>query len=209
MSSRMYGQFMQYALADGSFGGFYAADLNMGLMGAGYTPDFSTNAHYSDIDTNEVTGTGYTSGGVALSGRESAITAADSYAGDTWVASSTPAFGDVIVPVTMNGYLYRCVVSGETNGSEPDWTTAELTGQIVEDNDAVWMCLGSSIYTFGTDPAEWTGATFDAYYGILYDTTSQLLIACIAFDTPQSPSDQDFTVTPDANLGWLYFSPPG
>lgn len=38
------------------------------LLGSGYTPAANTNATWSDISANQITGTGYTAGGAALTG---------------------------------------------------------------------------------------------------------------------------------------------
>lgn len=44
-------------------------NIYVGLLGSGYTPNQGTHKHYSDISGSEVSGTGYTAGGQALSGK--------------------------------------------------------------------------------------------------------------------------------------------
>lgn len=39
------------------------------LLSSSYTPDFTNHAAFSDVSTAEISGTGYTQGGVALTGR--------------------------------------------------------------------------------------------------------------------------------------------
>lgn len=65
MAARAYGKFLQHvAKADVDFD---TVALKAMLCGSGYTANFDTHEFRSDV-TSEVTGTGYTSGGVALTG---------------------------------------------------------------------------------------------------------------------------------------------
>jgi hypothetical protein len=60
----MYGGFLQ-SLANKQIN-FNSDTFKVVLLGSGYTPSDS-HRYYSDISANEVTGTGYTAGGLALS----------------------------------------------------------------------------------------------------------------------------------------------
>lgn len=65
MTARAYGKFIQHlAKAD-----IDVDSLALGavLLGSGHTPNFDTHEFRSDL-TSEVTGTGYSSGGIALTG---------------------------------------------------------------------------------------------------------------------------------------------
>lgn len=63
MAARAYGKFVQHvAKADIDFD---TAQLKALLVGSGYTPDYDANEFRSDI-TSEVSGTGYTAGGISL-----------------------------------------------------------------------------------------------------------------------------------------------
>jgi hypothetical protein len=43
--------------------------IKVALLGSGYTPNIDTNIFWSDVSANEVTGTGYTSGGATMAGK--------------------------------------------------------------------------------------------------------------------------------------------
>lgn len=43
--------------------------LKIALLDNGYTPNIDTDVYWDDINANEVSGTGYTAGGVTLSGK--------------------------------------------------------------------------------------------------------------------------------------------
>ena len=43
--------------------------LNVALVGSGYTPNQATDQYWSNVAANEVSGTGYTAGGQALTGQ--------------------------------------------------------------------------------------------------------------------------------------------
>ncbi len=50
--------------------------IKVALLGAGYTIDQDNHVFFSDVSTNEITGTGYTAGGVALGTKSTAYGAA-------------------------------------------------------------------------------------------------------------------------------------
>ena len=67
MPAKMYGQFIVKALnkeVDWDSDTFKVA-----LLTSSYTPNQDTHAYYSDVSTNQVTGTGYTAGGATLSNK--------------------------------------------------------------------------------------------------------------------------------------------
>jgi hypothetical protein len=53
-------------LQDGTFGNMLTAALKIAILSSSYAPNKKTHANYTDL-TNEVTGAGYTAGGMALS----------------------------------------------------------------------------------------------------------------------------------------------
>lgn len=73
----------------------FAADTDkVALLAAAYTPNFSTHVSYADVSANEVTGTGYTAGGITLSGVTWTVTGNVATLGAntaTWAALSTSA----------------------------------------------------------------------------------------------------------------------
>jgi hypothetical protein len=48
---------------------FTSDTIKCALVNSSYTPSSTTHEFWSDVSTNEVTGTGYTAGGVTLSGK--------------------------------------------------------------------------------------------------------------------------------------------
>jgi len=57
-----------------------------------------------------------------------------------WAPSETQAVGDLCVPTTLNGYLYRAtsVTTGITGTTQPSWPTA--VGATVVDGGVTWTC---------------------------------------------------------------------
>lgn len=55
-----------------------------------------------------------------------------------WAPGESQAVGDLLVPSTLNGYLYRCTTAGTTGATEPTWPT--VVGNTVTDGTAVWTC---------------------------------------------------------------------
>lgn len=181
--------------------------IKMALLTSTAAPNLSTWVHFSDL-TNEVSGTGYTAGGVTLASKTNVETAANSWT-TTWAASTAFNAGDIIRPATGNGLLYICVTAGTTGASTPTFPTVQ--GDTVADNTAKWSCLGESITVWSSAAAQWTTATFSARYGVIYDaqtgvTTTEPLIALVNFGVDQSPSAGTLTVSPPTN-GWFSTTP--
>ncbi len=89
------------------------------------TPDFDTHDLWADISGSEVSGTGYTAGGVALSGFSMSIVSGslDFDATDaSWASSTITARGGVIVDETLTGDPLLCLLNfgsdvSSTNGT--------------------------------------------------------------------------------------------
>jgi hypothetical protein len=181
--------------------------IKMALLTSTATPSLATWVHFSDL-TNEVSGAGYTAGGVTLGTKTNTETVANSWA-TTWAATTAFNAGDIIRPATGNGFLYVCVAAGTTGASTPTFPTVQ--GATVVDSGATWSCLGESITVWSSAAAQWTSATFSARYGVIYDSntgtaSTEPLIALINFGADQSPSSGTLTVTPPS-LGWFLTSP--
>jgi hypothetical protein len=184
--------------------------LKMGLLANTYTPSLVSDTFWADVNSNEVTGTGYTAGGVTLTGTSLVLTAANSWSVSR--ANSTAyAYGQVAIPASPNGFLYRCVAAGTSGGSPPSFPTT--VGLTVTDGSVTWATLGDAILILTSDPAQWTTATFTANYAVLYDAQSgsastDPLIVLETFAAPATPLGQNYEVAPDPILGWFNFSPP-
>jgi hypothetical protein len=185
---------------------FLTDSIKVALLGNGYTPDLGLNTEWGDISSTEITGTGYTAGGVAITSPTITVTDANSW-GLTWASSHNYVSGDVVKPVGGNGYLYMCVVAGESGGSAPSFPT--VIGETVTDGGVTWCCMGKVITVFSSAAVSWTGATFTAYYAVLYDAqsgtySSEPLINLQTFATAESVTGATFTLTPDSTYGWFY-----
>lgn len=184
--------------------------LKMALLGSGYTPNLLTDIHWSDISAHEVTGTGYSAGGVGLTSVTLTLTAANSW-GVSWAATTVYAYGQIVAPATPNGFLYRCVAAGTSGGSAPTFPT--IVGETVVDAGVTWACLGDAILVFTSATPTWTTATFSASFAVIYDaqtgtSSTEPLISLQTFAAPQSPSAQNYQAIPDPVLGWFAISPP-
>lgn len=204
----LYANFFPQALAKNIH--LVSDTLKMGLLSGSYTPFLATDTHWSDVDGVEISGSGYTAGGVTLTSVSLTLTDAGSWS-HTWTAANPYTYGTVIRPTSSNGFLYRCVVAGTSGGSQPSFPV--VTGQTVTDSGVTWACLGQDALVFTTATASWSSATFDAAFGVIYDDQSGTastapLIALIDFLGTQSPSAQTFTVPPDPVNGWFLMSPP-
>lgn len=111
--------------------------FNVMLLGSGYTP-LDSHRYQSDISSNEISGTGYTAGGQALTG------VSVSYTSDTltfaatnlsWTSSTITAWYAAIVDVTpgssstnpLIGYVSFGQAESDTNGTfEINWNAAGI-----------------------------------------------------------------------------------
>lgn len=174
--------------------------IKMGLLN-GHTVDL-TDDQWTDVSADEVSGTGYTAGGETITPTTSVV---QDNAATAWAATTTYAVGDVVRPSTANGHVYKCIVAGDSGGSEPTWpTTAELQ---VTDGTVTWREAGEAYVLFDSAQVQWTiteaspGITADT--AIIYDSTTGYLIGYAVFDSSETASDGGtLTVTPHDD-GWL------
>lgn len=182
--------------------------IKVALMSSSYTPNLATDAFWSNISANEITGTGYTAGGATLATMTHTVTAANSF-GTTWAASTAFAQGAVLRPPVGNGYLYFAEAGGTSGATQPTWPT--VIGATVTDGSVTWSCLGESIVQFSSASPSWTNSTLTASYGVIYDAntgtaTTEPLIALINFGGSASSSAATFSITAPT-LGWFWLSP--
>jgi formate dehydrogenase major subunit len=64
----------------------------------------------------------------------------------TWAASSSYSVGNLVMPITLNGYQYRCTVAGTSGGSEPVWPTTTNPPNTVVDGTVTWQCIFPNVY---------------------------------------------------------------
>lgn len=148
------------------------------------------------VGTDEVTGTGYTAGGITLANK--AVTLVDSGSATAWAATTAYAVGDIVRKVADNGHIYRCISAGTSGGSEPAWSTA--TGVDVTDNTVTWEEAGSGFVKFdNTVEPEWTSSTITARYAVVYVTgtagVADYVLGLIDFGQDESSSNGSFKIT--------------
>jgi hypothetical protein len=174
--------------------------LKLQLHTSAYTPDPAHN--YQDDLTNEVAnGNGYTTGGAALAGV--ALAVVDDSALTAWATGTAYKVGQVRRPTSANGYVYRCVVAGTSDGTtEPTWPT--VVGREVTDGTAVWVCAGVSLVKLDFNDPSWAAATFTARYAVIVDTTpgssaTNPLVGYCDFGEDVSPNNGTLAITIDAD----------
>ena len=55
---------------------------------------------------------------------------------DLWLQSTSYVVGDCVYPPTQNGFIYECVVAGDSGAVEPGWATTQ--DQQFSDNTVTW-----------------------------------------------------------------------
>lgn len=158
-----------------------------------------TASTYSAL-TGEVSGTGYTTGGQALSSLTVTETEANSW-GTAWSAT-TWAVGSIVIPSGGNGSLYVTTNGGTSTGTVPSFPTT--VGQTVTDSGGViWANVGEDVTVFSSAAVSWTSSTITASYAVVYDTSSGANIVMVNFGGSQSDSNGTFTVSPPSS-GWFW-----
>ncbi|MGE0460881.1 MAG: hypothetical protein AB7Q16_05890 [Vicinamibacterales bacterium] len=208
----LYGKALANLLGGESAGESSAVDylsdtIKMALTTSAYTPDLDAHEFFSDV-TNEITGTGYTAGGVALGSKTITYTAANSWA--TAAATTTAyAVGDIVRPAAGNGHLYRCIVAGTSGGSAPTWPT--VSGQTVADGTVTWAEIGRGLLVIDCADPQWTSATFTARQAVIYKDTgtpaTSPLLATGDFGSDTSVTSSTFQVTLPATGWWNHATP--
>jgi hypothetical protein len=187
---------------------FISDTLKARLHTASYVPNLDTDETIADL-TNEVTGTGYTAGGVALASKTVTATAANAWA--TARANTTAyALGDIVRPSTGNGHLYRAIVAGTSAGAPPTFPT--VSGQTVADGSVTWAEIGRGLVQLDAADPSWSGATISGirYMVIAKDTgtgSTSPLLWLIDFGSDQAVTNGTFTAQVHV-LGLEVFSTP-
>lgn len=207
---KTYANLLGGEVAGDTFAVDYLSDtIKCRLHTATYTPNLDTHETIADL-TNEVTGTGYSAGGVTLASKTITYTAANSWA-TTWAASTAYAVGDIVRPTAGNAHLYRAIVAGTSHAStQPTWPT--VSGQTVVDNTGTWAEIGRGLTQIDAADPQWTTATISGirYAVIAKDTgtaSTSPLLWLIDFGADQAVTSGTFTVVL-ATLGIETFSTP-
>lgn len=167
------------------------------MLTSGYT--FDAAHDYKDDVTGEVTATGYTAGGAAVT-LGTAYTAADDLPA-TRADSTAYVRSEIVRPSTGNGFVYQALTDGTTGSSAPTYPTT--LGGTVTDGGVTWLCAGAGVVSITmTGTAQWTGTIsadglmfYDAETGA--DATSPL-ICHVDLESPVESTNDTWTYTPDA-----------
>jgi len=182
-------------------------NISCALMDSAFTLT-STPTTWSNLSANEISGTGYTTGGAVLANPQVNVTQANVWT-LTWAASTGYTAGSVVRPTTGNGYLYM-VISGSGNSSttQPTWPT--VIGESVVDGAVTWVCAGTAIVVWTGDPISWGNSSFTAYGAVFYSTqgggpTADPVFGGILFSAAETtPTAGTFVLNPDPNLGFFF-----
>lgn len=136
VTATLYGGFME-SLANKQIN-LNSDTFHVMLLGSGYTPS-DTHRYQSDLGSNEITGTGYTAGGQALSSPASSyasntltFTASNiSWGPDSTISAQYAAIVDVTPGAAASnpliGYVNFGQLVSDTNGTfEIDWNAAGI-----------------------------------------------------------------------------------
>jgi hypothetical protein len=183
----------------------YLSDtIKLALLDNGHTPALDTHEVFSDVEADEIAGTGYTAGGTTLGSKTLTVTPANSW-GVQWQVATAYAVGDVVRPTAGNGHLYMCIVAGTSHAStQPTWPT--VAGQVVTDNGVTWAEVGRAITQIDAADPSWASSTLTARYCAGYKSTgtssTSPLLFLGDFGSDQTTNNGTFAVT-FASLGIL------
>ncbi len=179
---------------------FDAFAIHVALLDTSGTFD-DTHEFLSSVIANEVTGTGYTAGGVALASKTNVKT--DSSALTAWAAATAYVVGDVRRAVADNGHVFRCTAAGTSHATtEPTWVTGTLRETVEATGTVRWVEFGAGIVVISAaNPAWGPGATITGIrYGVVYERNSgtdaaRMLIAHLDFGATEQVTNGTFTIT--------------
>jgi phage tail sheath gpL-like len=86
--------------------------------------------------------------------------------GNVWLTLTAYVTTQYVVPVTANGFYYKCTTAGTTGAGQPTWPTT--VGTTVSDGSAVWTCWGKIVATGATTGVQLGGgAGLESYTNLL------------------------------------------
>ena len=127
MASKLYGNFLLKALNKEV--DFDSDTIKVALLSSSYTPDQDAHDYFNDVSTYEVSGTGYTTGGITLSSKTATYDSATNVivldaADVTWSSSTITARYAVVYDATgtastsaLIGYVDFGSDQSSTNGN--------------------------------------------------------------------------------------------
>jgi hypothetical protein len=130
MASKLYGQFLQQALNKEI--DWDTDTIKVALLTNSYTPDQDAHNYFDDVSTNEVTGTGYTQGGITLANKTNSYNTATNVivldADDvTWSSSTITARYAVIYDASPATNATRPLIGYVDFGSDQSSSNGNFT----------------------------------------------------------------------------------
>ena len=96
-------------------------------------------------------------------------------------------FTNSYVPNFDNDASYTAI-TGETSG------TGYTAGGLTLANKTLTQDSAANVWKFDADDITFSGVTLSFRYAVLYNATSNQLIACVDFGSTQSTANQDLTI---------------
>ena len=167
------------------------------LLVSGLAPNQASQSKRSDVTTSEITGTGYTAGGQALTSVTATTTVANSW-GTSWVVTTAYTVGAIVRPSAGNGFLYQAATAGTSGSSTPTWPTVK--GETVTDGGVVWTCMGSAVTVVTASNPVWASASISVTGAVIYKhrggaSTADNLYSYVDFGGAVVSTGAAFTVT--------------
>lgn len=130
MPSKLYGNFLKQALNKEI--DWDSDTIKVALLTSSYTPNQDTHDYFDDVSTNEVTGTGYTSGGITLSSKTSTYDGTNNVivldaADVTWSSSTITARYAVVYNDSGASAASKSLIGYVDFGSDQSSTNGNFT----------------------------------------------------------------------------------
>lgn len=130
MASKLYGQFLLKALNKEV--DWDSDTIKVALVGSAYTPNQDSHDYWDDVAANEVSGTGYTAGGLTLAGKTATYDSASNVvildANDAvWAASTITARYAVVYDDSGATNAQKALIGYIDFGSDQSSTNGNFT----------------------------------------------------------------------------------
>ena len=130
MPSKLYGNFLKQALNKEI--DWDTDTIKVALLSSSYTPNQDTHDYFDDVSANEVTGTGYTTGGITLASKTSTYDGTNNVivldaADVTWSSSTITARYAVVYDDSGASAASKALIGYVDFGSDQSSTNGNFT----------------------------------------------------------------------------------
>jgi hypothetical protein len=130
MPSKLYGNFLKQALNKEI--DWDSDTIKVALLSSSYTPNQDTHDYFDDVSANEVTGTGYTTGGITLASKTSTYDGTNNViildaADVTWSSSTITARYAVVYDDSGANAASKALIGYVDFGSDQSSTNGNFT----------------------------------------------------------------------------------